>query len=99
MNAKQTKRFFLVILVAAILGALTSCISEPRSRSAQIERGVERIPIENAQILMATGILKAVGDTVLIIPTAVIGTGTSTIYKKSLYKLSRTEAVYVRIAY
>jgi hypothetical protein len=99
MNAKQVKQFFLVILIAAILGALTSC-SERKSRSGQaLEKGPQSVPIENAQILLATGIFKAVGDTTLVVPTAVIGTGKSTIYQKSLYKLSRTEATYVRINY
>lgn len=98
MNAKQTKQFFLVILVAAILGTLTSC-SERKSRSGQLHQGVERISIDNAQILVTTGVFKPIGDSTLAIPTAIIGTGTSKIYKTNLYKLSRAEAVYVRLNY
>ena len=104
LSAKQVKVFFLVLLMAAILGALSSCTGCSRSgrlletKKAQIVAPKEYIKYEDALALVESGVFKKLGDTTRMFAT-LEGTEKSALYKGTLYRYSKNDAVYVRLKY
>lgn len=97
MNAKQVKTFFIIVLSAAILGALSSC-SNPRSRSGQKAEEIKTIKFDDAQALLQARIMIRVGDTSQLF-SPIRGTDRSYLYKNKIYRYDKREKYYVLVRY
>ena len=99
-NQKFANRFFVIVLVATILGALSSCQSQSGKRNqARVELANPRssFSMEEATALIKAGVLVKLDSTTRLPPLT--GSDSSKKYAKVVYIFSMAENRYQRINY